>query len=536
MDFDVLLRGGTVIDGSGAPGVRGDIGIRGDQIAEIGYFGDASSMKTLDVSGLTVAPGFIDTHTHSDLAPLLPPSATDVKLASVRQGVTTEICGNCGFSPFPTRPEWAAYVDRHMQALFGTGARGYSSLVEYRSALAHAQFVNNLAPLVGHGTIRAGVMGFERRSATASEIDQMKDALAQAFEQGAFGLSSGLIYPPGVYADTDELIALGEMAAAYDRPYATHMRSETDQVQEAIDEALHIGETTGVPVHISHLKAAGKRNWGRSSPLLEKLDRARHRGIDVTADVYPYTAGSTMLHALLPPWVNEGGIDAMLRRIADPAIRERIDHDYNAGIAGWQDLVVAAGWDGIVIATSPGSIRYEGHSVLDVAQEHGQSPVDFVCDLLLEERASVTIIVHMMAEVDVRQFIGWTLAIIGSDGIPLPGKPHPRWAGTFARVLGKYTQDEQLLSLPEAIHKMTGLSADRFRLHDRGYLMVGKTADVVVFDPARVIDRATYEAPLVPPDGIKHVLVNGALVIEDEMDTGIRSGQFLSRLPAAASA
>ena len=527
MRVEVVLRGGAVIYGTGAPAFRADVGVRGGRIVAVADLGSASADVVFDVAGLTVVPGFIDTHTHSDLAPFLPPSAADVQLASVRQGVTTEVCGNCGFSPFPTLPEWSSDVDHHMQALFGPGARTYHSLAEFQEALAAVPLVNNIAPLVGHGTIRAGIMGFAQRAATAAEIAHMEQALDRAFRQGAFGLSSGLIYPPGVYAATEELVALAKIAARHDRPYTTHMRNETDGVQNAVDEALHIGQAADVAVHISHLKTAGRANWGRSTAILASLDRARQAGIDVTADLYPYTAGSTLLHALLPPWVNEGGIDSMLERLKDPAIRVRIAHDYATGLPGWQDLVAASGWDSIVIATAPRNRHYEGRRIADLAGERGQSPVEFVCALLLDERATVTIVLHMMDEADVRTIMRWPLAMIGSDGIPLPGKPHPRWAGTFARVLGRYTREQQVLTLPEAIYKMTALSANRFRLHDRGRIAVGQIADLVVLDAARVIDGATYEEPLIPPLGIVHVLVAGAAVIRDGQDTGVRNGQLL---------
>jgi N-acyl-D-amino-acid deacylase len=527
MQLDLILSAGSVLDGTGAPAVRADVGIAADRIAAVGDLRTRSAGEIVDVAGLVVAPGFIDVHTHSDLAPFLPESESDLRLASVRQGVTTEICGNCGFSPFPTLPRWAPAVQRHLQALFGPRAQSYESLEEYGQALAATPLVTNLAPLVGHGTIRAGVMGFERRPATLAELDRMASALDDALAKGAFGLSSGLIYPPGTYAPTEELVVLCTVATEHERPYATHMRDETDRVQEAIDEALEIGRRSGVAVHISHHKVAGRRNWGRSASTLGSLDAARSDGMDVTIDVYPYTAASTFLHAILPPWTNEGGIDALLGRLRDSAVRARIAEDIASPDVDWQNFLGTAGWDNVAIATSPRHPSYEGRRISELATERGQSPVDFVCDLVVDEEARVSVVLHVMHEPDVRAGLRWEHAMIGSDGIPIPGKPHPRWAGTFARVLGHYCRDEDVLSVPEAVHKMTKLSAQRFGLADRGEIAVGAHADVVVFDPARVTAGATFDTPLARPSGVAHVLVNGRFVIRDAEATGARTGRLL---------
>jgi N-acyl-D-amino-acid deacylase len=531
MSPDVLLRGGVVIDGTGRADFAGDVAVVGDRIDYVGAL-DAvgDDCDAVDVSGLCVAPGFIDVHTHSDFTAFAPEGSevAQARMASVRQGVTTEICGNCGFSPFPATAPRLAEVDHQIRTLFGAGSRGYASLAEFSDAIDGRALGANLAVLAGHGTIRAGVMGFDRRSPSQEELRTMQRLLDESLDQGALGLSSGLIYPPGVYADIAELASLAQVAARHGRPYTTHMRSETDRVVEAVEEALAVARSSGAAVQISHHKTAGKRNWGRSEQTLELISRARDDGVDVMLDVYPYTAGSTLLYALLPPWVNDGGIEAMLGRVGSESARRQIERDYDEGIDGWEDLAGAASWDGVVIASASGHPEHEGKDVATLAAARGIGPVDLVCDLLTETRGSVIVVVHMMAEEDVRRILASPLAMVGSDGMPSQGRPHPRWAGSFARVLGVYVRDERLLSLESAVHKMTGMPADRFGLNDRGVLATGRRADIVVFDPDAVGDTATYSDPLAPPEGVVHVVVNGAFEIRDGAPTGAAGGTFVT--------
>jgi len=349
----------------------------------------------------------------------------------------------------------------------------------------------------------------------------------EAFEQGAFGISSGLIYAPGVYARTEELAAVCRAVARHGRPYTTHMRNESDLVDESVREALAIGAAGGVPVHISHHKAAGRRNWGRTAETLEIVRAARAVGRDVTLDVYPYTAGSTMLAAMLPPWALNGGFDAMSERVADRAVRERITRDMETGLPGWENFTQLAGWDGIVISSCPSHPDYEGRRVPELADATGRSGPDLVFDLLAEDAQRTLMILHVMDDADVRNVLGFEAAMIGSDGIPVPGKPHPRWAGTFARVLGHYRRDAGLLDLASWVRKATGMAADRFSLRDRGYLARGKLADLVVFDPERIADRATYEDPLLPPIGVREVLISGQAVVSGGELTEARPGLVL---------
>jgi N-acyl-D-amino-acid deacylase len=524
---DVVIRGGIVYDGTGKVPVRADVGLAAGEICEVGDLSAVTARQQVDAAGLAVAPGFIDVHTHSDLACFLGPQYATVAAGTVRQGVTTEIAGNCGFSPFPCLPERRTALEQHLAVLFGPSDLEWHDLVGYREHVRAAGLLTNLAPIVGHGSVRVGVMGFENRPPSEDEMRTMMRLVDEAMEQGAVGFSSGLIYSPGVYAATDELIRLSGAAARYGRPYITHMRGETYMVADSVREAIRIASEAGVPLHISHHKTAGKENWGRTAETLALIDAARRSGIDVTMDMYPYTAGSTLLYGMLPPWSQEGGIERMLERLQDTAVRDRIVREFATGIPGWENFQQAAGWDGIFISSCPGRPELEGRCIVELADNAGKSPADFVFDLLIEQRARVTMILHVMCEEDVRRVLTHEASMIGSDGIPLPGKPHPRWAGTFSRVIGRYWRDSQLLDLPTWIRKMTSMSAERFGLKGRGVIARGLAADLVVFDPGQIADRATYDEPLLPPTGVHHVYVNGRAVVRDGALTGEKPGRVL---------
>jgi N-acyl-D-amino-acid deacylase len=528
--FETVLSGGAVVDGTGASPFGADVAITGDTIVAVGDLRNAQARERVDVAGLVVSPGFIDVHTHSDLAPLLDDRHEELKLATLRQGVTTEICGNCGFSVFPAPSERRDDLQRHTRSIFGPEAKVYAGLEDYRAAVGRGGLVTNLATLVGHGTLRAGVVGFANRTAEPAELRAMRAAAAAALDDGAVGLSSGLVYAPGVFAPADELVELARAAAERGRPYVSHIRNEADDVDEAIAEALLIGAESGARVQISHHKTAGRRNWGRTVETLEQIAEARERGVDVTLDVYPYTAGSTILASLLPPWANEGGMDALLGRLGSAEQRERIRRDLSRGLERWQRLVEnEEGWENVRIASAPRHRAYEGMTIAALAQAERVDPVDLVADLLRAEDGQTTVVVALMAEQDVERVLASPLAMLGSDGIPLPGKPHPRWAGTFVRVLGHYVRERGLMTLESAVHKMTGLSAERFGLDRRGRIAEGMTADLVVFDPATVRDAATYDEPLLAPLGIHHVLVNGEFGVRDGAPTGRKAGAFLTR-------
>ena len=503
MSFDVVLRGGEIFDGTGAPPRRADVGIAGERIDTVGDLSAAQAREVVDVTGLSVGPGFVDVHAHTDLVCFLGDEHVDVKAAGIRQGVTTEVPGNCGSSPFPVRGDDDPYL-----GAFG-GRHRFESVAEYRSALGREQLYANMAPLLGHGTVRAAVIGRDARPPTDDELAEMRRLVAQAMDEGAFGFSSGLIYAPGVYAQTEELVALASEMRRHGRPYTTHMRDEGDHVTDAVAEALRIGAEGGVAVQISHHKLAGKRNWGRSNETLAQIEAARAAGTDVTIDVYPYTAGSTFLAAILPPWALDGGPNAMLERLKDSTSLDKIRSDFVEGLPGWQSLVDLADWDSIVIAGEP---PYAGHSIRELASNEGMDETTFVARVLTENPGTL-IILHMMREDEVRAIGDQPFAMVGSDGIPVPGQQHPRLAGTFARILNRHASDDNALA--DAIRRMSNLPAQRFALPDRGTIEAGKIADLVVFDRRTVTDRATYDEPLLYPSGIPHVLLGGKFAVRD---------------------
>ena len=508
MPFDVVLRGGEVLDGTGAPQRRADIGITGERIEALDDLSAAEAREVVDVTGLSIAPGFVDVHAHTDLVMFLDDEHVDVKAAGIRQGVTTEVPGNCGSSPFPVRGDDDPYL-----GAFG-GRHRFEGVAQYRSALAERGLYANMAPLLGHGTVRASVIGRDARAPTDDELAEMRRLVAVAMDEGAFGLSSGLIYAPGVYAQTEELIALASEMRRYSRPYTTHMRDEGDHVTDAVAEALRIGAEGGVSVQISHHKLAGRRNWGRSSETLAQIESARAGGTDVTIDVYPYTAGSTFLAAILPPWALDGGPPKMLERLNDSTSLDKIRSDFVNGLPGWQSLVDLADWDSIVIAGEP---PYAGHSIRELASNEGMDETTFVAHVLAENPGTL-IILHMMQEDEVRAIGDQPFAMVGSDGIPVPGQQHPRLAGTFARILNRHAADDHALS--DAVRRMSNLPARSFALPDRGTIETGKIADLVVFDRRTVGDRATYDEPLLYPAGIPHVLVGGRFAVRDSVLEG----------------
>ncbi|WP_248964715.1 N-acyl-D-amino-acid deacylase family protein [Sphaerisporangium perillae] len=551
VSFDLLVRGGLVVDGTAAAARLADIGVAKGRVTVLPPGHPAAAPEVLDAEGMAVAPGFIDVHTHSDAVSLLPgresgasiggpgeaaardpgegpsggPGAGALVWASVVQGVTTEICGNCGSSLFPALPERLAEMRRETRVTFGGEVGIFEDFAGFAARHSALPRANHLTSLVGHGTLRAGVLGHADRPATPAELDTMCSLLDLALSQGAAGLSTGLIYTPGTYASTDEVVALAAVAARHGKPYVTHLRDEMSRVEEALEEAVEIARRSGAALHVSHHKTAGKYAWGRTERTLPRIAELRDSGMDLTCDVYPYTAGSTSLAAMLPPWANDGGFAALAVRLADPAERERMRRAIAEGVPGWENTVGNGGWDRISIACAPRHPELEGRTVADLAASANADPVDVAADLLLAEGGEVTIISHSMVEEDVQRVLAAPYAMIGSDGVPKPGgRPHPRWAGTYPRVLGRYRRDLGLLSLETAVHKMTGMPAARFGLTDRGVIRDGAHADLVVFDPATVADRATFGEPLLPPVGIHAVIVAGEIVVHDGTPRAARPG------------
>ena len=491
--YDLVIRGGTVYDGSGAPGVRADVAVRGERIAAVGAVEERGGTE-LDAAGHAVTPGFIDVHSHDDFAVLLDPEMA----FKVMQGVTTDIAGNCGSGVIP----FEAGVRRFRRFAPGAEPPRWDSLAGYMARIDEAAPSTNVAVLMGHGTLRQGAMGLAQRAPSADELARMIGWVREGVEAGAVGLSTGLIYEPGRYARTEEIVALARELGRDGGLYATHMRNEADALLASVTEAIRIGEEGDVPVQISHHKASGRANWGSVSGSLGLIEAARTRGLDVTADQYPYTAGSTSLAAV----IQNGAFRA----------------DSPGGIG-------RTSADDVLIASAPVHEEWEGLRLSELGRRWGLGDEEAARRVVEAEGEACFVVIFMMDEADVRTVMAHPTTMIGSDGVPAGSKPHPRLYGCFPRVLGHYVREERVLDLPTAVHRMTGMPASKFRLADRGLVRPGAFADLVVFDPARIADTATYEQPRRFPDGIRAVYVNGTRVARDGAHTGARPGRALRR-------
>jgi N-acyl-D-amino-acid deacylase len=512
----LLLKGGTVHDGTGAGPLQADIGINGSTIASIGKAA-LEGDRVIDISGLCVSPGFIDTHGHSDFT-LFQNNSHEGKIL---QGITTEINGNCGLSAAPLIGEALAQRQKDLEGI----DERWPHLKEYLGLIEDRGLMTNFATLAGHGSIRASAMGYGDRSPGEDDMREMKRLLRESLEAGAIGLSTGLIYPPGIYARTGELVELareGKAASPGGFIYATHMRSEGKRLVESVEEALVIAREAGVRVHISHIKTAGKDNWQKIDRVIALMEEARGEGLSITCDRYPYTAGSTDLDSVLSAWVFEGGAAEELRRLKDPETRERIKGEL------LRERPDRESWSRVCISTvsREDGKWMEGRSVKEVAERMGMDPVDALLKILVEEELRVDAVMHSMSEENLRRFLSLPFTMIGSDSAARPlmarGKPHPRGFGTFPRFIGRYAED-----LGRAIHKITMLPAETFGLRGRGLLREGFFADITVFDPARIKDRATFEEPFQAPEGIYYVIVNGVPVLSEGKLTGMRPGMVL---------
>ncbi|RJQ64030.1 MAG: D-aminoacylase [Desulfobacteraceae bacterium] len=528
-EFDLLIRNARIADGTGNPSFAGDVGIRGGKIVSVDRKIDGNARKTIDAAGRVAAPGFIDAHSHDDLFPFLKTDCDE----KVLQGVTTTIAGNCGTSPVAVGE---AYFPELMDALKFMGAaeippsRWFKSFSDYLERLDSVRPGINIGALIGHGSVRIAAMGNANRAPSGAELETMESLVGEAMEAGALGISTGLAYIPGNYAGKEELVCLGRIAARHNGVLTSHIRSERDQVVEAIEEVIAVGDTAGLPVQISHLKTAGTNNWGRSEEVLDLLRRARSKGTEATCDVYPYCASSTSLSALLPYHIMAGGAASYSLRLKDPAVRRAIVREIEEN-TDWENMLKGTGFDRIVLNRSGIYRDYLGLTLAQIAEKKDVNPYDLIFDLVAAEGHGAGIILFSMDEDDVRRILQSPLSMVGSDGGPKTGSAmnHPRFCGTFPRVLSKYVREEGVLKLEEAIRKMTSFAARTFGIKGKGLLKEGFDADIVVFDPQAVKDCATFENPSAKPEGIDLVIVNGVPAVEDGKLTGNRSGRVIRR-------
>lgn len=527
--YDLLIRGGRIVDGTGSPWYRGDVAVRGDRIVAVGLLPRARARDTIDATGLIVAPGFIDMLGHSEYPLLADPRA----ISKITQGVTSEITGEVT-SVVP--------VNENMLRELSAEARSrvtWTDLDGYFAALERARPAINLGTFVTVGSVRRYVIGDADRPATPAEVEQMKGLVEGAMREGAMGLSSGLIYAPASFASTEEVTELARVAARHGGGYASHIRSEGERLVEAINEAIAIGEGAGTWVQIHHLKASGRANWGKMRPAVAAIEAARTRGLDVTADQYPYIASGTGLDATIPNWAHAGGTDSLLARLRDPVTRARLRTELTGGGTDWRIGTSAGGPSGVMIASvgADSLRRYQGMRLNQVAEARGQEVVDALFDVLLADRARTSAIYFSMSEEDLEHAMRQPWVSVGMDAgaraadSTVTSRPHPRAYGTFPRILCRYVRERNVITLEDAVRKFTALPASRVGLADRGVVKAGMYADLTLFDPATVCDRATFENPVQTSVGIRHVLVNGTPVVRNGAVTGARSGRALRRGP-----
>jgi len=526
----IVVRGGTVIDGTGGPPQSADVALRDGCIAAVGRDLPVTGARVIDARGLVVAPGFIDIKTHSDWTlPLMP-----LAESKVRQGVTTEVIGHCGYSCAPCLPGRAAALRQYLSPSAPWLEFRDTSYADY-AAHYPATAVNRVM-LVGHNTLRLMAMGMEARKPTPVELAQMVSLLEEALAAGALGLSSGLFTAPGSYARGEEMVELGRVLRRHGARYFTHLRDEANAVFDAAEEAIEFGAQTGVHVQIVHAKVSGTDNWGTVERFLARLAAARADGVQIDCDQYPYTAASNPLRNLMPSWLQQDGIDAMLARLGDAAVRARVRDEIAAG--GLNNFGRIRSWDAVRISISPDLGHHAGKTIAQIALEQNKDPFDAALDYIIADRGQTRVVVESIAEDDVRAFVRAPEVMVGSDGnavaptgITGQGKPHPRFYGTFARVLGRYVREENLLPLETAVAKMTGRSAAALGLADRGLLRPGCRADVTVFDPATIAERATYADPHQFAVGVVAVMVNGVPVLEHGNRSDALPGEMIRRAP-----
>ena len=523
-----LIKNGMIIDGSRNARFAGDILIDGDKIAKIGTVTEDADV-VIDAAGKIVAPGFIDTHSHSDLNVLLKSEA--FVEPKVRQGITTEILGQDGISMAPLPKEYVSSWRKNLAGLDGDSddiAWDWETTDKYLDMISENGTGPNELYLVPHGNIRMEAMGLEARPATDEELAKMRDITRRELEAGAAGVSTGLIYIPCAYSETKELVEICKVAAEFDRPLVIHQRSEADTMIESMNEVITIARESGVKIHFSHFKICGKNNWHLIKDITALLDKCKEEGIEVSYDQYPYVAGSTMLGVIIPPWAHAGGTDKLVERLGNPADREKMKHDIINGIPGWDNFIDFAGFDGIYVTSVKTKANEDciGKNLLEIAEMRGKDKFDAVFDLLKEEENAVGMYDYYGKDEHVVTFTTREESNICTDGL-LGGKPHPRVYGAFPRVIGKFVREMKAMTLEEAIYKMTNKPAKTFKIDNRGLLKEGYFADIVIFDENTTIDKGTFTDPIQFPEGISHVIVNGEVIIDNYAKNEVFAGKVI---------
>jgi N-acyl-D-amino-acid deacylase len=527
--FDVLIKGGTVYDGTGQAPRRVDVGIRGDRIVTIGNLQRASAKSVVDATGLAVTPGFINMLSHSEVSLI----ADGRSMGELKQGVTTQIFGESSMGPLSDEMK-KRRVEQQGDIKYEIA---WTTLAEYLTYLQKRGVSQNFASFIGAPTVREYVIGLEDKPPTPEQLDKMRELVRQEMEAGALGVTTALIYPPATFARTDELIELSKVAAKYKGKYIAHIRSEANQLTEAVEETIRISREAGLPAEIYHLKASGQENWPKLDRVIAMIEEARRQGLKITADMYTYTAGATGLNSCMPPWVYDGGAEAAYKRLQDPETRKKIADAMRTPSNDWENLYILAGSPDQILLVGFKSDALKpltGKTLAEVARMRGKDPIETIMDLVSEDRSRVGTVYFMMDEQNVEKQIRQPWVSFGSDaasmapeGVFLKSSTHPRAYGNFARLLGKYVREEKVISLAEAVRRLSGLPATNLGLDHRGFIKEGMFADVAVFDPQTIADRATFEQPHQYSVGVKHVFVNGVQVLKDGEHTGGKPGRAL---------